>query len=67
MANPKRHGKNCHKDISHKHPNAKFCKDRCRFRYHNRTNPRGFGVVSEQDQMAIDSFDPGWDGHKDSF
>ena len=29
----------CKKNISHKHPNAKFCKTKCKDNYHNTTNP----------------------------
>ncbi len=56
--------KGCPKDISTKHKNAKFCSPGCKDRYHNRTNPRGWGLRHTD---AEDSFDLGWDGHKDSF
>lgn len=32
---------NCHKTVSG-HPNKVFCNSNCRYKYHNRTNPRGY-------------------------
>ena len=37
----KRKCKGCGRDISHKHPNAKFCSPRCKDKFHNWNNPRG--------------------------
>lgn len=38
---------NCGRDISNKHPNAKFCSNKgrgnCKDKFHNRANPRGYG------------------------
>jgi endogenous inhibitor of DNA gyrase (YacG/DUF329 family) len=39
----------CSKSIEHKHPNARFCGLRCKDRYHNKHNPRGFGLQRERD------------------
>jgi len=62
--------KGCRTSIRHKHPNAKFCGRRCKDRYWNRVNPRGYGVRSVEAQYVKDnvaSFNPSWDGHKDTF
>jgi len=34
--------KQCNKSIEHKHKNAKFCKQKCKDKYHNVNNPRGY-------------------------
>jgi len=52
---------NCRKDISHKHPNAKFCRNKgrgnCKDKFHNRTNPRG--IAAERDEFDIeDTYHP---------
>lgn len=52
--------KGCRKDISTKHPNAKFCTQRCKDKYWNRVNPRGLGVYQED---GIDEYDGSWDAH----
>lgn len=56
----KRKCPNCSKVISG-HPNKKFCNSRCKDRYHNRTNPRGYGL-HRADYRAYDEdvhpFDP---------
>lgn len=44
----KRTCKGCNKDISHKHPNAKFHSLRCKDRYHNTHNPRGYGLQDDR-------------------
>jgi hypothetical protein len=31
---------NCKKDISNKHPNAKFCKTKCKDNFHNTTDSK---------------------------
>lgn len=36
--------KQCGKPITHKHPNAKFCNLKCKDRYYNIHNPRGYGI-----------------------
>lgn len=49
------------------HPNKRFCGKRCKDRYHNEHNPRGYGAVRERclDDLVGDlSDDPGWDAHK---
>ena len=73
----KRKCQNCDKSIDHKHPNAKFCRTKCKDKFHNRNNPRGYGVSwteccdTDYDRWKKGadeaSFDPGWDGHKDTF
>lgn len=35
--------KGCNRDISHKHPNAKFHNRQCKDAYWNSVNPRGIG------------------------
>jgi hypothetical protein len=37
--------KGCPRDISHKHPNAKFHSLACKDRYWNAINPRGYGLL----------------------
>jgi hypothetical protein len=67
-ANNKRKCKGCNKDISHKHPNAKFCKSRCKDKFWNTINPRGMAVRQESEGYdPDDDFDPSWDSHKDTF
>ena len=58
--------KQCEKDITRKHPNAKFCGLKCKDRYHNTHNPRGYGVRPErniEDEMhPLESYSLGqWD------
>lgn len=36
----------CGKSITHKHPNARFCCTKCKDRYHNINNPRGYYAPS---------------------
>lgn len=40
---------NCSRRVSG-HPNKKFCNSRCKDRYHNRTNPRGYGARDDWDR-----------------
>lgn len=40
---------NCDKKVTG-HPNKKFCNSKCKDRYHNRTNPRGYGLQRLLDQ-----------------
>lgn len=35
---------NCHTSFMG-HPNARFCKQRCKDAFHNRENPRGYGLT----------------------
>lgn len=49
------------------HPNKKFCGQKCKDRYHNTVNPRGYGLRSQNDDWhteAMDAMEEGWDGHK---
>ena len=60
--------KGCDKDISHKHPNAKFCKSKCKDNYWNRENPRGLGLelqglIEEVEEDNLDA-DGSWDEHQ---
>jgi len=60
----KRKCKGCNKDISHKHPNAKFHSKKCKDKYWNMVNPRGkfAHLANDADEYIDDEF--GWDGHK---
>lgn len=57
------------------HPNKKFCGQRCKDRWHNATNPRGYqkGIYEPYVPMtdeeadhafAMEANEAGWDGHK---
>lgn len=61
---PARRCKGCSTSIAHKHVNAKFCCQRCKDRYHNTVNPRGY---YDPENRPIDDFDGSWDAHKDAF
>lgn len=51
MIKNKRKCQNCSNSIDHKHINAKFCGSKCKDKYHNKHNPRGYGikVLKEKD------------------
>ena len=49
--------KNCRKSIKHKHPNAKFCRQKCKDKYHNKTNPRGYGLKVGGEDYADDPYE----------
>ena len=36
---------NCYKNVKG-HPNKKFCCQKCKDRYHNKHNPRGWGLLT---------------------
>ncbi len=56
----KRRCKHCDKDISHKHPNAKFCNSHCKDKYHNTHNPRGIGLqISQTGLLEMDDIGRG--------
>jgi hypothetical protein len=61
--------KGCSKDISKKHPNAKFCTTRCKDTYWNMVNPRGkFEHLNKSSPIyeGVDhNYDPSWDSHKE--
>ena len=57
--------KGCNRDISHKHPNAKFHSQICKDNYHNYYNPRGYGERDIYDGIDVEG--PGWDAHKSSY
>lgn len=59
--------KNCDRSIAKKHANAKFCGNRCKDDYHNRTNPRGYGAQLSGGVDPYVAEDPGWDAHKGTF
>lgn len=49
----------CQRDISHKHPNARFCRTRCKDRHHNRQDPRKrayLGLYSEEAETTPHPF-----------
>jgi len=50
-----RNCKQCGRLIKHKHPNAKFCNLRCKDRFHNTHNPRGYGL---KERDIEDEFHP---------
>lgn len=56
--------KGCNKCIEYKHPNAKFCKTKCKDRYWNLANPRGYGAPYSDNNPCgydIDEEDGGFD------
>ncbi len=59
---------NCYRTITG-HKNKKFCGQKCKDRYHNITNPRGYGLhkVNDWHEEGLDCLEEGWDGHKDWF
>lgn len=74
--------KGCSTPINHKHVNAKFCCQRCKDRYHNTTNPRGYyqptvngvaapkgyaGITDQEHEAIMNDMEQGWDAHKDAF
>ncbi len=52
---------------------VRFCSNKCKDRFHNKQNPRGyFRHLSSHSRgsehiIAMDSREDGWDGHKDTF
>lgn len=44
----KRKCPNCGNRV-HGHPNKRFCGQRCKDKYHNRTNPRGYYAPENKD------------------
>ena len=60
---------NCNK----KKARIRFCSNKCKDRFHNKQNPRGyFRHLSSHSRdsehiIAMDSREDGWDGHKDTF
>jgi hypothetical protein len=57
-----KHCPNCNRKVTG-HPNKKFCGSKCKDRYHNRVNPRGYGLRALEDD-AMNAMEEGWDGHK---
>ena len=50
------------------HGRKRFCSNKCKDRYHNKHNPRGYGAKggSDSEDEFIDEIWPeGWDGHKE--
>lgn len=49
----------------------RFCSNKCKDEFHNRTNPRGkFGHLATNDgyhESGINGMEAGWDAHKGSF
>lgn len=64
MGKSKRKCKNCKRDISHKHVNAKFCSNKgfrnCKDLHHNIVSPRGYGLKEDE---SVDEYDGSWDAH----
>lgn len=47
------------------HPNKKFCGQKCKDRFHNFTNPRGYYKPKDDwHEEAMSAMEEGWDGHK---
>lgn len=47
------------------HPNKKFCGQKCKDRFHNQHNPRGYGLKREEDYGGFgEPEDRSWDAHK---
>jgi len=60
------------------HSRKKFCSGCCKDRYHNKNNPRGYGLARHQPfdaerenelahEAGMDAAEAGWDGHKGVF
>lgn len=45
--------KGCSRSIAHKHVNAKFCGHRCKDRYWNAVNPRGYGSLENMVEREL--------------
>lgn len=64
----KRVCQNCGASIEHKHINARSCSQKCKDKYHNRFNPRGYGAI-KLDVDPHNSDDASWEcdreGEKD--
>lgn len=65
--------KNCAQCGRH-HNRKKFCSNTCKDRYHNEHNPRGYGLLRENENdgdayscAGQDAMEDGWDGHKNAF
>jgi len=53
----KRKCPNCSRQVSG-HPNKRFCAQRCKDNYHNRTNPRGYGAEKPDWDRYVDEMHP---------
>lgn len=60
------------------HNRKRFCSNKCKDRFHNTHNPRGYfaprdeegELLTEEEQMhraGMDAMEAGWDGHKNVF
>lgn len=59
------------------HFRQRFCSNKCKDRWHNKHNPRGYaacdpllakGAMEDEIQAAgMDAIEDGWDGHKNAF
>ena len=54
-----------------KHDRIRFCSNTCKDKFHNRNNPRGYGIAAKADieenehHAEMDGAeDAGWDSHK---
>jgi hypothetical protein len=57
---------NCGKKVVG-HPNKRFCRSKCKDRFHNTNNPRGYfaHLNPSHPEYVVDEGPEGWDGHKD--
>lgn len=64
MSQPVRLCPNCNKIVKG-HPNKVYCNSRCKDKYHNTHNPRGYFAHLAHSNREVDhDDDPSWDAHK---
>ena len=65
--------KHCKGKYIKKHPSQKFCKIKCKDRFHNKHNPRGYGLRDREaekksdHEAGLDAMESGWGGHKNAW